>query len=280
MSEKRKVSLGFSPCPNDTYIFHGLVHDKVPLAQVTFADPLLEDVETLNDWALHGKLDVTKLSFHALGHVLDRYSLLHAGAALGRGCGPLLITGPGNKPAAIADWKIAIPGTYTTAALLLRLYQPTCRHLVVMRFDRIMEAIAGGAVDGGVIIHESRFTYQQLGLRCVQDLGEWWEQTTGLPIPLGCIAAKKSLASAIRDEIDAAIAASIRWADTQPADSWAYIRRHAQEMDPAVIRNHIGLYVNRFSKDLGEEGWHAVRELLQRGAAAGLFPLRSDWLCP
>lgn len=277
MSEKCNLSLGFSPCPNDTYIFHGLVHGKVPLTQVAFADPLLADVETLNGWALHGELDVTKLSFHALGHVLDRYSLLQAGAALGRGCGPLLVTGTGDKPAAIADWKIAIPGTYTTAALLLRLYQPACRHLVVMRFDRIMEALVSGAVDGGVIIHESRFTYRQLGLRCVQDLGEWWEEATGLPIPLGCIAARKTLAPALHEEIDAAIAASIRWADTHPADSRDYIRGHAQEMDPEVIRGHIGLYVNHYSRNLGEEGGHAVRELLRRGAAAGLFPLRSDW---
>jgi 1,4-dihydroxy-6-naphthoate synthase len=278
MSERRTLSLGFSPCPNDTYIFHGLVHGKVPLARVAFAEPLLADVETLNDLALHGGLEVTKLSFHALGHVLDRYSLLHAGAALGRGCGPLLITGSGNKGAAIADWKIAIPGTYTTAALLLRLYQPACRHLVVMRFDQIMEAIASGAVDGGVIIHESRFTYQQLGLCCVQDLGEWWEETTGLPIPLGCIAAQRTLAPALREEVDAAIAASIRWADAHPADGWDYIQGHAQEMDPEVIRSHIGLYVNHYSWDLGEEGLHAVRELLRRGAAAGLFRLQPDWI--
>lgn len=277
MPEKRALSLGFSPCPNDTYIFHGLVHGKAPLTQAAFAEPRLEDVETLNDWALRGILDVTKLSFHALGHVLDRYALLHAGAALGRGCGPLLITGTGDKAVNLADWKIAIPGTYTTAALLLRLYQPGCRHLVVMRFDQIMEAVASGAVDGGVIIHESRFTYRQLGLHCVQDLGEWWEQATGLPIPLGCIAAKKTLAPALREEIDAAIAASIRWADAHPADSWDYIQSHAQEMDPAVIRSHIGLYVNHYSRDLGADGMHAVRELLRRGAVLGLFPQRPDW---
>ena len=278
MPENTVLTLGFSPCPNDTYIFNGLVHDKVPLAQVAFAAPLLEDVETLNDWAMQGRLDVTKLSFHALGHVLDRYALLHAGAALGRGCGPLLITGTGDKAATVADWKIAIPGTYTTAALLLRLYQPDCRHLVVMRFDQIMEAVASGAVDGGVIIHESRFTYQQLGLQCVQDLGQWWEQTTGLPIPLGCIAAKRTLSPAVREAIDTAIAASICWADAHLEEGRDYIQAHAQEMDPEVIRSHIGLYVNPYSKNLGEEGMQAVRELLRRGAAAGLFALRPDWL--
>jgi 1,4-dihydroxy-6-naphthoate synthase len=278
MSDTNMLTLGFSPCPNDTYIFNGLVHKKIPLNRVTFADPLLEDVETLNAWALQGQLDVTKLSFHALGHVLDRYTLLRAGAALGRGCGPLLITGPGHKSAEISDWKIAIPGTYTTAALLLQLYQPACRRLVVMRFDQIMDAIVSGAVDGGVIIHESRFTYQQLGLQCVQDLGAWWEQTTGLPIPLGCIAARRTLDPGVRADIDAAIAASIHWADTHPVEGLNYIREHAQEIETEVMQRHIGLYVNQYSRDLGEEGLHAVRELLRRGAATGLFPLPPDSL--
>jgi len=277
MSEKMAVTLGFSPCPNDTYIFNALVHGKVPLTRLSLAGVQLEDVETLNDWALQGRLDITKLSFHAFGHIQDRYALLQAGSALGRGCGPLLITGNGDKPIDIADWKIAIPGTYTTAALLLRLYQPACRHLVVMRFDRIMEALAEGTVDGGVTIHESRFTYRQFGLHCIQDLGEWWEQATGLPIPLGCIAAKKTLPIAVRHEIDAAIKASILWAEAHPDEGWDYIRAHAQEMDPQVMQNHIDLYVNQYSKGLGEEGLQAMRELLRRGAGARLFPAGTDW---
>lgn len=272
MTEKKVLTLGFSPCPNDTYIFNGLVHGQVPLTKACFAEPVLEDVETLNAWALGSRLDVTKLSFHALGFVLDRYELLHAGAALGRGCGPLLITGQSAKSARIKDWKIAIPGAYTTAALLLRLYCPDCRNLVVLRFDQIMDAIADGTVDGGVIIHESRFTYQDRGLRCVQDLGVWWEDLTSLPIPLGCIVARRTLAPAIRAEINSAIAASIRWADNHAEEGWAYIQSHARELDAAVIRNHIGLYVNQFSLDLGEEGLRAIRELLRRGAAIGLFP--------
>jgi len=272
MSEKKALTLGFSPCPNDTYIFNGLVHGRVALAGCRLAGVYLEDVETLNEWALQGRLDVTKLSFHALGHVQERYELLQAGAALGRGCGPLLITGSGDKPARMENWTIAIPGTYTTAALLLRLYQPACRRLVVMRFDRIMAALAEGTVDGGVIIHESRFTYGELGLHCIQDLGQWWEATTGLPIPLGCIAAKKTLSADIRAEFDQAIGASIRWAETHPEEGWDYIRAHAQEMDPQVMQRHIGLYVNEYSKGLGEEGRQAVRELLRRGAVAGLFP--------
>ncbi|MDR2550705.1 MAG: 1,4-dihydroxy-6-naphthoate synthase [Desulfobulbus sp.] len=271
MSEPLPVSLGFSPCPNDTHIFNGLVHGKVELAHCRLANVHLEDVETLNEWALQGRLDVTKLSFHAFGHVQDRYTLLRAGAALGRGCGPLLIAGTGDKPADLADWKIAIPGTYTTAALLLRLYRPDCRQLVAMRFDRIMEALAAGQVDGGVIIHESRFTYQAMGLHCIRDLGQWWEETTGLPIPLGCIAARKTLPLAVRTELDAAIAASIRWSEAHAAEGLDYIKAHAQEMDPQVMRDHIALYVNDYSTELGEEGMHAVRQLLRRGTEAGLF---------
>lgn len=266
------LSLGFSPCPNDTYIFNALVHGLVHPRRARFQPPVLKDVETLNEWALQGRLDVTKLSFHALGHVLDRYTLLRSGAALGRGCGPLLIAGPrtaGNEPGA---WKIAIPGRLTTAALLLRLYHPACENLVVMRFERIMDAILQGEVDGGVIIHESRFTYQNLGLRCVQDLGEWWEATTGLPIPLGCIVARRSLGPELRDDIGTAIAASIHRADRHPLECLPYIRQHSQEMEPTVVNSHIGLYVNQYSKDIGEDGLYAVRELLRRGAEIGLFP--------
>ena len=275
MIDHNGLSLGFSPCPNDTYIFQALVHGRVTMPSASFAAPLLEDVETLNAWALEGRLEVTKLSFHALGHVLDRYALLRTGAALGRGCGPLLVTGSARS-GRMEQWRIAIPGELTTAALLLRIYRPDCRNLKVMRFDRIMEAISQGEVDAGVIIHESRFTYREQGLRCVRDLGEWWEETTGLPIPLGCIAARRTLVSTQRGEIEAAIAASIRWADQHPEEGWEYIRSHAQEMEPAVMRSHIGLYVNDFSRDLGEDGLHAVRELLRRGAEAGIFPQRPE----
>lgn len=265
----RELSLGFSPCPNDTFIFCGLAQGKIPLRHARFAAPMLEDVETLNSWAMQGRLDVTKLSFHALGHVLDRYTLLNSGAALGRGCGPLLITAR-----AVGDpssWTIAIPGQLTTAALLLRLFlrQP-CR-TVVMRFDQIMEAVLSEKADAGVIIHESRFTYQARGLRCVQDLGAWWEEETGLPIPLGCIAARRSLSMEMIEEIEQAVEASIRWAQADPAACLPYIRQHAQELDEAVIAAHVGLYVNDFSLRLGKEGRAAAQELLKRGREAGIF---------
>ncbi|MDD2464638.1 MAG: 1,4-dihydroxy-6-naphthoate synthase [Desulfobulbus sp.] len=272
MSDISALSLGFSPCPNDTYIFNALVHGQVQPQIARLQSPILEDVETLNDWAMQGRLDVSKLSFHALGHVLDQYTLLPSGAALGRGCGPLLITGSGANGKPLSQWKIAIPGRLTTAALLLRLYHPACEQLVVMRFDQIMDAILQGSVDGGVIIHESRFTYQTLGLRCVQDLGEWWESTTGLPLPLGCIVARRSLAEAVRTDLSKAITASIHWADSHPHACLPYIREHSQELEIDVVNSHIGLYVNPYSKDIGEEGLQAVRELLHRGAEIGLFP--------
>lgn len=266
-----QLTLGYSPCPNDTFIFCGLTQGNIPLRHIRFAQPVLEDVETLNSWAMQGRLDVTKLSCHALGHALDRYTLLDSGAALGRGCGPLLVTARADSGPA-SSWTVAIPGQLTTAALLLRLFlgQP-CR-TIVMRFDRIMDAVLAGEADAGLVIHESRFTYQARGLRCVQDLGAWWEEETGLPIPLGCIAARRSLLPELRTGIEKAIAASIRWAQAHPADCLGYIRQHAQELDEAVTAAHIGLYVNDFSLSLGEEGGAAVQELLRRGREAGLFP--------
>ena len=266
---KTPLTLGYSPCPNDTYIFNALVNRRIE-SGLELAEPLLDDVETLNDWAMGGRLDITKVSCHALGHLLGEYRLLPSGAALGRGCGPLFITGSRSKPAESA-WRIAIPGRYTTAALLLQLYRPGSQ-TVVMRFDRIMPAIQAGEVDAGVIIHESRFTYQTLGLTCIQDLGEWWERETGLPIPLGCILMRRSLGGELFAAVAEGIRASIRWADGHPEEGMAYIQQYAQEMDPAVMQSHINLYVNEFSKDIGEEGRAAIAELLRRGVALGLFP--------
>lgn len=268
---KKTLTIGFSPCPNDTFIFYALVHKKIPLGEITFAPPLLEDVETLNIWAMNSKLDVTKLSFHAFGHVMDDYAMLMAGAALGRGCGPLLVTKDGEDLDPDLDC-IAIPGKYTTAAMLLKLYAPRCRNMQVMRFEKIMPAVAEGSVAGGVIIHESRFTYRAMGLRCVQDLGAWWEEETGLPIPLGCIVARKDFAASLRQEIDKAVRDSLLWARENPGQCMPYITKHAQEMPGQVLTSHINLYVNDFSLNLGEEGKRAVREFLQRGVEAGVFP--------
>lgn len=267
-----QLTLGYSPCPNDTFIFYALVHGRVPLTQVSFAPPVHADVETLNLWALQGRLDVSKLSFHALGHVLDRYVLLASGAALGRGCGPLLVARPGWQPD-LGCSSIAIPGAYTTAAMLLRLYAPRVCQLQVLPFDRIMAAVARGEVDCGVIIHESRFTYQEQGLVCLRDLGQWWEEETGLPIPLGCIAARRGLSEVVLREIEGAIRESLLWSRANPRAGMGYIRAHAQEMSDMVLQSHIKLYVNDYSLDLDEVGRAAVAELLRRGRAAGIFPV-------
>jgi len=266
------VTIGYSPCPNDTFIFYALTHGIIDLPGMSLAAPLLEDVETLNNMALEHRLDVTKLSFHALGHVLDEYCVLSSGSALGRGCGPLLVVrGPLDLTSA-KGLRVAIPGRLTTAALLFRLFLPGCTDVVEMRFDRIMEAVRQGEVDAGVIIHESRFTYEQLGLVCLQDLGQWWEQGTGHPIPLGCIAARRSLGRERIAAIDQAIRASVDWAFALPEQCLPYIREHAQELDPCVVRDHIGLYVNDFSRELGPEGMAAIAAFLQRGRDAGILP--------
>ena len=265
-------TLGYSPCPNDTFIFHALAVEALDPECHLFSDISLADVETLNRWALKGLLDVTKLSFHALAHVGDRYSLLSAGAALGRGCGPLLVAGPSVTINDIASARIAIPGRYTTAAFLLRLFRPSLSGFVEMPFDRIMPAVAAGEVDAGVIIHESRFTYPSFGLTCLQDLGAWWEELTGLPIPLGGIAARRQLGDEAIFLIERCIRASVRHAFADPLSSRSYVKHYAQELDDNVIAEHIKLYVNPFSEDLGDEGRAAVREFFRMGIKAGIVP--------
>jgi len=267
----KQLSIGFSPCPNDTFIFCGLVNGRIPLAGLSLQPAVLEDVETLNEWAMQGRLDITKLSFHALGHVLDDYILLHSGAALGRGCGPLLIAGKKADPGDFAKMTVAVPGRFTTAAMLLQLYGPAWKNIVMIRFDEIMPAIESGRVDCGVIIHESRFTYKGRGLELIVDLGAWWEQISGYPIPLGGIVARRSLGRDTLVKIDRAVKASILWAQKKPALCRPYIKAHAQELDDAVMNEHIALYVNAFSEDLGEEGMAAVQFFLQKGQQAGIF---------
>ncbi|MBC8318687.1 MAG: 1,4-dihydroxy-6-naphthoate synthase [Desulfobulbaceae bacterium] len=265
------LTLGFSPCPNDTFIFHALVHGLAGYDCPVFSPPELEDVETLNEWALKGRLDVTKISLHAFGHVMDKYVLLRSGSALGRGCGPLIVARKSLMKEDLSDIRIAIPGAYTTAAMLLKLYAPSCRNLIVKRFDEIMPSIAGGEVDAGVIIHESRFTYQEHGLICVEDLGNWWENETGQPIPLGGIAARRDLGDDVIQQIERCVRNSVRHAFANPHNSTEYTRKYAQELDEMVIGNHINLYVNSFSEDLGEVGMAAISEFLSRGKKAGIF---------
>ncbi|NJC88998.1 MAG: 1,4-dihydroxy-6-naphthoate synthase [Desulfuromonas sp.] len=267
----RALTLGYSPCPNDTFIFHALVHGLVPTPGFTVHEQL-EDVETLNRLALDGSLDLTKVSYHALGHLRDRYVLLRSGGALGRGCGPLVVATAPTTMAVLRGKRIAIPGTLTTANLLLQLFGEGFDHVVPMPFDRIMPALRAGEADAGVIIHESRFTYQAAGFHAVQDLGAWWEAETGLPIPLGGILARRDLGTETIRAVDLAIRASLEHARTHPDAARAYIRAHAQELDDAVTSAHINLYVNDFSLDLGNEGVHAVNTLLGRAQARGLIP--------
>jgi len=267
-----RLSLGYSPCPNDTFIFYALVHGIIDSGGMSFAEPFLEDVEMLNTWAMEKRLDVTKLSFNALGHVLDEYCVLSAGSALGRGCGPLLVSRSAMSAQELPSRRIAIPGKLTTAALLLRMFLPESTQLVEMRFDRIMPAIKDGLVDAGVIIHESRFTYQEQGLVCLQDLGEWWEKSTGMPIPLGCIAARRSLGSEKLALIDSAIRASVDFAFAHPHKCLSYISSHSQETEPEVVQSHIGLYVNDFSRNLGIEGIAAIETFFEKGRAVGALP--------
>ena len=265
------LSLGFSPCPNDTFIFHALVHGRVPCGGLSFRERL-EDVETLNRLALTGLLDVSKVSYHLMGRILKDYLLLRPGGALGRGCGPLLVAREPLDPAQLKGKRIALPGQFTTAALLLRLFDPSLTDLVYLPFDRIMGAVADGSVAAGVIIHESRFTFASLGLRQVLDLGQWWEAETGHPIPLGGIAARRSLGQETLLALERGLAQSVRYAFDHPGEARPYIRAHSQEMSDEVCDAHIGLYVNGFSQGLGDEGEKAVRLLLARATAAGIIP--------
>lgn len=266
-----RLTLGFSPCPNDTFMFYPLVHDLVDTEGLTFRERL-EDVETLNRLALEGELDVSKVSYHALGHIRDTYALLRSGSALGRGCGPLLVAADDLDPADLAGRTIAVPGRYTTALLLLRLFDPRLHNFLEMPFHEIMDAVLSGNADAGLIIHESRFTYQGYGLRKLLDLGEWWEGETGLPIPLGGIVARRNLGKDAVETIERALGRGVEYARANPDEAARYICEHAQEMSPEVCAAHIGLYVNDYSANLGDEGAAAIACLMERAEAAGLIP--------
>jgi len=262
------LSLGYSPCPNDTFIFYALTHGRVDMPGVTLTESL-DDVETLNRRALGTELDLTKVSFHAFAYLMKDYCLLKSGAALGRGCGPLVVTKKPMSMDALRGKKFAIPGRYTTAHLLLMLYGEGYDDVVVVPFDKVMDAVASGEVDAGLVIHEGRFTYESRGLVRALDLGEWWESVTGLPIPLGGILARRSLGADVIHSVEDGIRQSILYARAHPDETKAYIKAHAQELDDRVIEEHIALYVNDFSLDLGAEGVSAVEELFRRAADRG-----------
>jgi len=260
-----ELTFGFSPCPNDTFAFHALVHGLVDApARVR---PVLLDIEELNRRAHDGELDLTKLSFGALPAVADRYAMLRSGAALGRGVGPLVVAREPLSLAEAAAGPIAIPGRETTAFLLLRLLAPELGEPVELRYDEILGAVACGDVSAGLIIHESRFTYAEHGLVKVADLGELWEARSGLPIPLAAICARRDLDEDLRAQLEAAIRASVEYAFAHPEASREYVRAHSQELSDEVCDRHIALYVNGFSVDLGDEGLAAIEALTAQAAA-------------
>lgn len=269
------MNIAFSPCPNDTFVFHAWVHGLVqgaPELNVSYAD-----IDITNNWAAAGEgPEVMKISYAALPWVLENYALIPCGGALGRGCGPLVLT---NNPqatdaAALSGKKVAVPSERSTAYLLFRLWAAQnvpggIGEVVVMPFDQIMPAVRDGQIDAGLVIHEARFTYQNYGLTLLQDMGSWWEEDTGLPIPLGAIIARRSLDT---QQIADWARASVEYAWQHPQQSRAYVMEHAQEMDPDVADSHIDLYVNEFTRDLGEDGYNAIEALLGRAAREGLVP--------
>ncbi|AZK94756.1 MULTISPECIES: 1,4-dihydroxy-6-naphthoate synthase [Streptomyces] len=274
------MDIAYSPCPNDTFVFDAWAHGRVPGApplDVTFAD-----IDVTNGMAERGEGTVLKVSYAVLPWVLDEYALLPCGGALGRGCGPLVLTRAGAdggtaKPEGLAGRTVAVPSERSTAYLLFRLWAADrvpggVGEVVVMPFHEIMPAVRDGVVDAGLVIHEARFTYQDYGLVKLADMGEHWEETTGLPIPLGAIIAKRSLGVETLRRLAESARASVRMAWDDPEASRPYVREHAQEMDPSVADRHIGLYVNEFTADLGPDGYAAVRGLLTRAAAEGLVP--------
>ena len=271
----KSLTLGYSPCPNDTFIFYALIHGKIDTKNLKFNEILL-DVETLNQKALLTELDLTKISYHAFGHMRKNYCLLKAGGALGKDCGPLVIAKNEYTMEELRGKKIAIPGKLTTAYLLLQLYNPDFRlqtsDLLVMPFNKIMDSIVNGEVDAGLIIHESRFTYPSYGLKKIIDLGEWWEKQTGLPIPLGGILAKRTLGEGLYKKINKLVKASIEYAFSNRAEPMDYIKKHSQELSDDVINQHINLYVNDYSLDVGQDGEKAVNALLSRAEEAGIIP--------
>jgi 1,4-dihydroxy-6-naphthoate synthase len=273
-----ELSLGFSPCPNDCFMFDALLAhmSRAPLTDtegLTF-NTRMADVEALNKAAFAGELDVTKLSYHAFAHCTDKYQLLHAGSALGRNCGPLLISKREITQDEVRSGKlrIAIPGKYTTANFLLGLAFPEATNKVPMIFSAIENAVLSGEVDAGLIIHENRFTYQSKGLKKIIDLGEYWESTTGTPIPLGGIVVRRTLPEEVKQTVNRVLRRSVEYAFANREASMPFVREHAQEMDEAVMQQHINLYVNDFSVDLGAEGRKAVDTLFTEAQRLKLVP--------
>lgn len=271
MNADASYTLAYSPCPNDTYIFAALTNEL--LADAPRVHAHLADIQELNEDAARATYALTKVSYGAIPYLMDNYRILRSGGALGRGCGPLIVTRPGGAASLynLRDVVFAIPGERTTAFMLLQLALGMRPPAIQMRFDRIVAAVAAGEVDAGLIIHESRFTYESAGLVAVQDLGQWWEGVSGMPIPLGAILARYDISDEHALEIDSTIRRSIAFARSNEAAIMPYVREHAFEMDANVMRQHIDLYVNDYSDNIGESGIAAVNELFARARAADIL---------
>jgi 1,4-dihydroxy-6-naphthoate synthase len=255
-----KLTIGFSPCPNDTFIFDAMIHGKTDTEGLEF-EVILADVEELNRKAAKAELDITKLSYHAFAYLTDKYMLLRSGSALGNNCGPLLVSKKNFKVEELKDLGIAIPGKYTTANFLLNFAFPNLHNKTEVLFSDIEKKVLSEEFDLGVIIHENRFTYAERGLVKIMDLGEFWEQQTALPIPLGGIVCKRDVDLEFIKKINRILRRSIEFAFENPDESDDYVCQHAQEMDPSVMKKHIELYVNQYSIDLGEKGEKAIQKM-------------------
>lgn len=265
-----KLTLGFSPCPNDTFIFDAMVNGKIDTRGLEF-EYVLEDVETLNKYAFEEKLDITKLSYNTFLHTADKYALLHSGSALGKGVGPLLIAKQPIPLTELANLRIAIPGVNTTANLLLSLAHPEATNKHTYVFNEIEDAVLNGNADAGLIIHENRFTYAARGLHKLIDLGDWWEQTSGAAIPLGGIVARRSFDKELIATIDAVIKDSVAYSWKHYPQLSEFITCHAQEMEEEVMRKHIDLYVNEYTTDLGDIGTKAIETMFSKAQATGII---------
>ncbi|MEM9916919.1 MAG: 1,4-dihydroxy-6-naphthoate synthase [Bacteroidota bacterium] len=272
-----QLSLGFSPCPNDTFIFDAMIHQKVDTEGLTF-EVVMEDVEALNQMAFKEELAITKLSYHAYAYLINAYQLLHSGSALGNNCGPLLIAKRPIAESEIAASRIAIPGRFTTANFLLGLAFPKAQQKEEVLFSDIEKKVLDESFDAGLIIHENRFTYAERGLVKLMDLGEFWEQQTQMPIPLGGIVAKRSLPLDIRLTVNRVLRRSIEYAFAHPEAAMPFVKEHAQEMEPEVMKQHIALYVNDYTLDLGENGRRAVEQMFQMAVDKQLIPPMEEML--
>ncbi len=270
-----KLTLGFSTCPNDTFIFDAMVHKRIDTEGLDF-ELIMSDVEELNKMAMNAELDITKISFHAFAYIADKYKILNSGSALGRNNGPLLVCKKKTYPDEVPHLKIAIPGKHTTANLILHSAYPKIYCVKEYLFSDIEEVILDHEVDAGLIIHETRFTYRQRGLKKIIDLGEYWEKTTNLPVPLGGIIVNRKLSDEIQQKIDRVLRRSIDFAFENPTAGLPFIKQYAQEMNEDVMYKHIELYVNDFTKNLGELGKKSIKKLLEKAVELKFVPSIPD----